>query len=188
LHTKVTIKHRSTVLALSSAAAMTCLSIALGAVPAAMAQPDKNIVVRASIEAAAATPATHECKKRNGVEGVPYTNPATLGTAPGDTWHSVGPVTDTTCVYQTTEGVIYTGTESGTVTIDGCGTGFVVLEFEGSLSPDFSSERSTARLQPGKGTGDLKGASGTVVSESTLNPDGSATGVLTGTVHCPMAR
>ena len=185
--TRVTIKHRSMALAFSSAAAMTCLSVGLVAAPAATAQPDKNIDVRASIQANAATPATHQCEKRNGVDGAPYTNPAILGTAPGDTWHSVGTVTDTTCVYQTPEGVSYTGTESGTVTIDGCGTGFVVLEFEGSLSPDFSSERSTARLQPGKGTGDLKGATGDVVSESTLNPDGSATGQLTGTVHCPKA-
>jgi hypothetical protein len=175
-------------LAFGGAVAMTCLPMLLAAAPAAVAQPEKNIEIRASIQAAAATPATHECKKRNGVEGQPFTNTAILGTAPGDTWHSVGAVTDTTCVYQTAEGVFYTGTESGTVTIDGCGTGFVVLEFEGRLSPDFTSERSTARLQPGKGTDDLKGASGDVVSESALNPDGSATGVLTGTVHCPKAR
>jgi hypothetical protein len=185
--TIVTIKHRSMALAFSSTAAITCLPVALVGAPGATAQPDKNIEVRANIQANLATPATHQCKKRNGVDGAPFTNTAILGTAPGDTWHSVGTVTDTTCVYQTPEGVSYTGTESGTVTIDGCGTGFVVLEFEGSLSSDFSSERSTARLQPGQGTGDLKGASGTVVSESALNPDGSATGQLTGTVHCPKA-
>src|SRR5829696_9185329 len=110
--TRVTIKHRSMALAFSSAAAMTCLSVGLVAAPAATAQPDKNIDVRASIQANAATPATHQCEKRNGVDGAPYTNPAILGTAPGDTWHSVGPVTDATCVYQTSDGVSYTGTKA----------------------------------------------------------------------------
>ena len=162
---------------------MTCLPFSVGAAPTALAQPEKNIQVSASIAASAPQPGGHECKTRKGVQGQPFTNTAVLGTAPGDAWHSVGPVTDTTCAYQMPEGIEYTGTEAGTVTIDGCGTGFVVLEFEGTVIG--ATEQSTARLQPGKGTGDLKGASGTVSSQSTLNPDFSANGQLTGTVHCP---
>lgn len=172
-----------TLTAFSTAAAMTCLPFAVAAAPTALAQPDKDIQVRANIAASAPQPASHECKTRKGVQGQPFTNTATLGTAPGDTWHSVGTVTDTTCVYQTPEGVQYTGTEAGTVTIDGCGTGYVVLEFEGAVTG--ATEQSTARLQPGKGTGDMKGASGTVSSQSALNPDFSANGQLTGAVHCP---
>jgi hypothetical protein len=154
--------------------------------PAALAATNKNIEIRASIQADAAQPANHRCNTINGVVGMPFQNTATLGTAPGDTWHSVGQVIDTTCVYFAGDRVSYTGTEAGTVTIDGCGTGFVVLEFSGSLAG--ATERSVARLQPGMGTGDLKGASGTVISESALNPDFSAVGVLTGTVHCPRTK
>lgn len=132
--TSVAHKERWTVLPLAVAAAPACLAVAMLAAPAASAQPEKDIQVTASIEAGTPGPATHQCKTRNGVEGQPFTNTAILGTAPGDTWHSVGPATDTTCAYQTPEGVFYTGTETGTVTIDGCGTGFVVLDFEGSVT------------------------------------------------------
>jgi hypothetical protein len=44
---------------------------------------------------------------------------------------------DTTCVYLNPDQTVafYTGTETGTVTIEGCGTGEITLEFEGTLSP-----------------------------------------------------
>lgn len=181
--TSSSLKHRSRVLSVCSIAATACLPLALLAAPPATAKPEKQIQVIASIQASSPAPATHECKDRQGVAGIPFTNTAILGTAAGDSWHSVGLATDTTCVYPTPEGVFYTGTETGIVTIDGCGTGFVVLKFKGSVNG--AVEESTATLQPGKGTGDLKGVSGTVTSRSTLNPDFSANGQLTGAVHCP---
>jgi hypothetical protein len=154
--------------------------------PPAFAAGAKRMDIHASIHADPPQPAGHQCATIDGVQGLPFQNTATLGTAPGDTWHSVGQVVDTTCVYQTAEGVSYTGTETGTVTIDGCGAGTVVLTFSGFLDSP-TSEQSFARLLPGEGTGDLKGVSGRVNSASTLQPDFSADGVLTGVVHCPRA-
>ena len=149
----------------------------------------KTVQIRASVQAGAPVPAVCGCEQIDGLIALAYTNPATLGTAPGDTWHAPNAV-DSTTVYLNPDYSLafYRGTETGTVTIDGLGTGGVVLKFEGNLSPAGDTERSVAELQPDLGTGDLKGVTGTVISESTLNPDGSATGVLTGTVQRPELR
>ena len=119
-----------------------------------------------------------------------FTNDAVLGTAPGDTWHAPAAV-DNTIVYVDAAnnfGVVYTGTETGEVTIDGLGTGYVHVDFYGNLFDENRQEQSFGTLVPELGTGDLKGVTGTVHSVSTLNADGTATGVLTGQVVRPEVR
>ena len=75
--------------------------------------------------------------RRNRVSSVgAFTNPAILGEEPGDNWHAPAAV-DNTCAYLNPEDfslAFYRGTETGEVTIDGLGTGDVVLEFEGTLT------------------------------------------------------
>lgn len=150
----------------------------------------QTVTVRASVYAAPPQPRTPACDCGE-VDGSffvgGFTNAAVLGTAPGDTWHAPDAV-DNTCVYVGPDGAVtYSGTETGDVTIDGLGSGYVSLTFEGLLT-SATSERSVAQLQPNLGTGALKGVTGTVISESTLNADGSATGVLTGQVVRPELR
>lgn len=150
----------------------------------------KKVQIRANVFAFPAQPRTPEpdcgCAVIDGVAGLPFMNDAYLGTEPGSNWHAPDAV-DITCVYIGSNGVTYTGKEIGEVSIDGLGTGDVTLVFEGVLlSP--TQERSVAQLQPHLGTGDLKGVRGTVISESTLDATGAATGVLTGEVVRPDVR
>lgn len=151
----------------------------------------KTVTVKANVYAAPAQPRVSEpgcgCATVDGVQGIPFTNAASLGTAPGSTWYAPDAV-DNTCVYIGADGrVTYTGTETGEVTIDGLGTGDLTLVFEGLLL-SATEERSVAQLQSHLGTGDLKGVKGTVISESTLDATGAATGVLTGEVVRPELR
>lgn len=150
----------------------------------------KTVEVRASVWAGAAVPTDCGCAPEPGLIGLSFTNPAVLGQDPGDNWHAPAAV-DNTCAYLNPEDfsvVFYRGTETGEVTIDGLGTGNVVLDFTGTLTEGGASERSVATLVPELGTGALKGVTGTVISESSFNPDGSLNGVLTGTVVRPELR
>jgi hypothetical protein len=151
----------------------------------------KTVKIRANVFAFPAQPRIPEpdcgCAVVDGVAGLPFMNDAYLGTEPGSNWHAPDAV-DITCVYiGSTGAVTYTGKEIGEVTIDGLGTGDVTLVFDGVLL-SATQERSVAHLQPHRGTGDLKGVRGTVVSESTLDATGAATGVLTGEVVRPEVR
>lgn len=151
----------------------------------------KTVKIRANVFAFPAQPRVPEpdcgCAVVDGVAGLPFMNDAYLGTEPGSNWHAPDAV-DITCVYiGATGAVTYTGKEIGEVTIDGLGTGDVTLLFDGVLL-SATQERSVAQLQPHLGTGDLKGVRGTVISESTLDATGAATGVLTGEVVRPEVR
>ncbi len=151
----------------------------------------KKVQIRANVFAFPAQPRTPEpdcdCAVVDGFAGLPFMNDAYLGTEPGSNWHAPDAV-DITCVYIGSSGAVtYTGKEIGEVTIDGLGTGDVTLDFEGVLL-SATQERSVAQLQPHLGTGDLKGVRGTVISESTLDATGAATGVLTGEVVRPEVR
>jgi hypothetical protein len=151
----------------------------------------KTVDITANVYAAPAQPRVPEpgceCATIDGFQGLPFTNAASLGTAPGSTWSAPDAV-DNTCVYIGADGrVTYTGTETGEVTIAGLGTGDVTLVFEGLLL-SATEERSVAQLQSHLGTGDLKGVKGTVISQSTLDATGAATGVLTGEVVRPELR
>ena len=152
----------------------------------------KTVQIRASVQAGAPTPTGPGTPSSNPnliLVGA-FTNDAVLGTAPGDTWHAPAAV-DNTIVYVDAAnnfGVVYTGTETGEVTIDGLGTGDVVVDFTGNLFDENRQEQSFATLVPELGTGDLKGVTGTVHNVSTLNADGTATGVLTGQVVRPEVR
>jgi hypothetical protein len=151
----------------------------------------KTVQVRASVQAGAPTPTGPGTPSPdpNLILVGAFTNPAVLGTAPGDTWHAPAAVDNTTVYFNaTTGGIVYEGTETGQVTIDGLGTGDVVLEFTGNLFDEGRQEQSFATLVPELGTGELKGVTGTVHSVSTLNADGTATGVLTGQVVRPEVR
>lgn len=144
----------------------------------------KTVQIRSSVYAGAAVPTDCGCAPEPGLIGLSFTNPAILGGAPGDNWHAPAAV-DNTCAYLNPEDysvAFYRGTETGEVTIDGLGTGGVVLRFEGTLLEGGTSEQSFATLVPELATGDLRGVTGTVTSVSTFNPDGSLNGVLTGTV------
>jgi hypothetical protein len=152
----------------------------------------KTIQIRANVYAGAPTPTGPgtPASDPNLILVGAYTNPAVLGTAQGDNWHAPAAV-DNTVVYVNAAdnyAVVYTGTETGQVTIDGLGTGGVHLEFTGNLFDGDKQEQSFATLRPDLGTGDLKGVTGTVHSVSTLNADGTANGVLTGTVQRPELR
>lgn len=150
----------------------------------------KAVQIRASVYAGAAVPTDCTCAPEPGLIGLAFTNPAVLGESPGDNWHAPAAV-DNTCAYLRPEDfsvAFYRGTETGEVTIDGLGTGNVVLDFEGTLLEGGSSEQSFATLVSERGTGDLKGVTGTVTSVSTFNADGSLNGVLTGTVVRPDIR
>lgn len=151
----------------------------------------KTVKIRANVFAFPAQPRVPEpdcgCAVVDGVAGLPFMNDAYLGTDPGSNWHAPDAV-DITCVYIGATGAItYTGKEIGEVTIAGLGTGDVTLLFDGVLL-SATQERSVAQLQPHLGTGDLKGVRGTVISESTLDATGAATGVLTGEVVRPEVR
>lgn len=179
------------IMACGSAAAAASLAAAPLLAATAIADPNKNIQVVTHVHGDVPQEDTSgpQCKKvqqAKGVDGIPFMNTGTVGTMPGDNYR--GQVTDLTCVYALApdfSSVYLTGTETGTITIDGCGTGTAVLEFEGTVTN--GHDQLTARLQPGNGTGDLKGASGTFTSEGTSNPDGSADETITGTVHCSHA-
>lgn len=151
----------------------------------------KTVKIGANVFAYPAQPRTPEpdcgCAVVDGVAGLPFMNDAYLGTEPGSNWYAPDAV-DITCVYIGSNGAVtYTGKEIGEVTIDGLGTGHVTLLFDGVLL-SATQERSVAQLQPHLGTGDLKGVRGTVISESTLDATGAATGVLTGEVVRPELR
>ncbi|WP_141863663.1 hypothetical protein [Arthrobacter sp. SLBN-53] len=151
----------------------------------------KTVKIGANVFAYPARPRTPEpdcgCAVVDGVAGLPFMNDAYLGTEPGSNWHAPDAV-DITCVYIGSNGAVtYTGKEIGEVTIDGLGTGHVTLLFDGVLL-SATQERSVAQLQPHLGTGDLKGVRGTVISESTLDATGAATGVLSGEVVRPELR
>ena len=150
----------------------------------------KTVQVRASVWAGAAVPTDCGCAPEPGLIGLSFTNPAILGQDPGDNWRAPAAV-DNTCAYLDPEDfsvVFYRGTETGQVTVDGLGTGNVVLNFTGTLTEGGASERSVATLVPELGTGALKGVTGTVTSVSSFNSDGSLNGVLTGTVVRPELR
>ena len=152
----------------------------------------KTIQIRANVFAGAPTPTgpgTPAADPNLILVGA-FTNPAVLGTAQGDNWHAPAAVDNTTVYVDAANNyaVVYTGTETGQVTIDGLGTGGVHLEFTGNLFDDDKQEQSFATLRPDLGTGDLKGVTGTVHSVSTLNADGTANGILTGTVQRPELR
>ena len=151
----------------------------------------KTVKIGANVFAYPAQPRTPEpdcgCAVVDGVAGLPFMNDAYLGSEPGSNWHAPDAV-DITCVYIGSNGAVtYTGKEIGEVTIDGLGTGHVTLLFDGVLL-SATQERSVAQLQPHLATGDLKGVRGTVISESTLDATGAATGVLTGEVVRPELR
>ena len=96
----------------------------------------KTVQVRASVYAGAAVPTDCVCAPEPGLIGLAFTNPAILGEEPGDNWHAPAAV-DNTCAYLNPNDfslAFYRGTETGEVTIDGLGTGDVVLEFEGTLT------------------------------------------------------
>ena len=150
----------------------------------------KTVKIRSSVYAGAAVPTDCGCAPEPGLIGLSFTNPAILGGAPGDNWHAPAAV-DNTCAYLNPGDysvAFYRGTESGEVTIDGLGTGDIVLRFHGTLLEGGASEQSFATLVPELGTGDLRGVTGTVTSVSSFNPDGSLNGVLTGTVVRPEVR
>jgi len=149
----------------------------------------KKVQISSTVWAGAPTPAACGCEQVPGYIPLAFTNPAVLGGNPGDNWHAPNAL-DSTTVYLNPDYSLayYTGTETGQVTIDGLGTGNVHLDFVGNLNADGTSEKSVATLNPDLGTGDLKGVEGTVTSESTLNADGTANGVLTGEVVRPEIR
>ncbi|MGV0771894.1 hypothetical protein [Mycobacterium syngnathidarum] len=149
----------------------------------------KRVQIRSTVWAGAPTPGVCGCEEVPGYIALAYSNPAVIGGNPGDNWHAPD-VVDRTTVYLNPDYSVayYAGTETGTVTIDGLGTGNVQLDFVGNLNATGTSEKSVATLVPELGTGDLRGVEGTVTSESTLNADGTANGVLTGEVVRPEVR
>ena len=148
-----------------------------------------RVQIRSTVRAGAPSPAACGCDEVPGLIALAYTNPAVIGGGAGDNWNAPAAV-DSTTVYLNPDFSLayYAGKETGTVTIDGLGTGDVVLDFVGNLSADGTSEKSVATLNSDLGTGDLKGVEGTVISESALNADGTAVGVLTGEVVRPEVR
>lgn len=148
-----------------------------------------RVQIRSTVRAGAPSPAICGCEEVPGLIALAYTNPAALGGGAGDNWNAPAAV-DSTTVYLNPDYSVayYAGKETGTVTIDGLGTGDVVLDFVGNLLAGGTAEKSVATLDGDLGTGDLKGVEGTVISQSALNADGTALGVLTGEVVRPEVR
>ena len=176
-------------LALGAASALVCSADGGSSFAAAQAEPNKLIEVRFKIDASPpVVPADHTCEQRNGVDGIPASNTAKNGGAPGDNWFSEAE--DRTCIYINADGSIdYTVVETGVVTLVGCGTGFAVLEAEGKVSaPDVNGVRTDSslfRLRPRLGTEGMKGVSGTGSHHAVVQPDNSADGAATAIVYCP---
>ena len=77
-------------------------------------------------------PSAQTCEK---VDGFAVQNPTVAGPARGDTWHASS-ATDASCAYPNPDGSLrYIGTETGTVTLDGYGTGLAVIAFDGLVMP-----------------------------------------------------
>lgn len=148
-----------------------------------------RVQIRSTVRAGAPSPAACGCEEVPGLIALAYTNPAVIGGGAGDNWNAPAAV-DSTTVYLNPDYSVayYAGKETGTVTIDGLGTGDVVLDFVGNLLAGGTAEKSIATLNGDLGTGDLKGVEGTVISQSALNADGTALGVLTGEVVRPEVR
>ncbi|AQT81073.1 hypothetical protein B1R94_20115 [Mycolicibacterium litorale] len=137
--------------------------------------------------AAQVTAAT--CSDLDGVKGFGFQNPTEVGVAPGDTWRA-GSAADASCAYPNPDGSLhYIGTETGTVTLDGCGTGVVTIHFDGlATAPDAAgvrNGRATWQILPGQAAGELEGFSGSGMSEEAISPDNSSDGLATGTPRCP---
>ncbi|MCG7592526.1 hypothetical protein MHN84_00785 [Mycobacterium sp. PSTR-4-N] len=149
----------------------------------------QRVQIRSTVRAGAPSPAICGCEEVPGLIALAYTNPAVIGGEAGDNWNAPAAV-DSTTVYLNPDFSVayYAGKETGTVTIDGLGTGDVVLDFVGNLFAGGTAEKSVATLNGDLGTGDLKGVEGTVSSQSALNADGTALGVLTGEVVRPEIR
>ena len=149
----------------------------------------QRVQIRSTVRAGAPSPALCGCEEVPGLIALAYTNPAVIGGEAGDNWNAPAAV-DSTTVYLNPDYSVayYAGKETGTVTIDGFGTGDVVLDFVGNLTAGGTAEKSVATLNADLGSGDLKGVDGTVISQSALNADGTALGVLTGEVVRPEIR
>lgn len=179
------------------AAAVACLPMTMLFAPNAVAEPGggKNIDIVFHYRTDAPTVITpNDCspKKKNGIDAIKLQDIA-YGTDSTDNYRVTGPATDITCGFPNPAGGFdYSGTETGTVTIDGCGTGNLsFFYFDGSSTapgPDGTgTDSGKVRFDPGSGTGDLKGVSGQGTTQGTTFSDGTTKGVVKATVHCPKA-
>jgi len=135
-------------------------------------------------------PTGASCPTRNGVPGFGVVNSAHSGLSGGDTWIGQSVVTDTTCIYLLPDGSLdYTGTEAGTVTLRGCGTGYIAFAYTGHASaPHIPSllrdDHSDWQILPQSGTGPLAGLTGSGVADDQVRPDLTASGVGKGNALC----
>jgi hypothetical protein len=173
----------------SAAAAAVAVVAVIGGAPVATAESDHEVPVVFHYHGQPSVPDTQQCEKLNGVDGFAVRNPTVAGSAPGDTWHAPD-ATDVSCAYANPDGSLrYLGTETGTVTLDGCGTGLAVIEFDGSVTPPdgngVRTDEASFRIVAAEGTDGMQGTSGEGTTRSVIYQDNSSDGVATGTAHCP---
>jgi Protein of unknown function (DUF3224) len=95
-----------------------------------------------------------------GLGGEPIHGSATFGAQTGAKWHGI--TSYDYCLYLTTvpDKFSYSGTETLTGSVDGCGTGSFTWTGAGTFVLGSSNGGGTWRIVPGSGTGDLANASG----------------------------
>jgi hypothetical protein len=131
-----------------------------------------------------ATPSSLPCPGGQAIRG-----DATFGVQPGDTWHGTS-VYDFCLVPASTPGSFtFSGIETFTGTVDGCGTGsitYTVTEGFAQLMPSPTAPNGVQRwtIVPGAGTGGLAGVTGgqgvgIFTIQQTLANEGFFAGLLT---------
>lgn len=184
----------------AAVAVVSCLPLALLSAPSAAAEPDsgKDVDIVFNYKTTPPTfPQPNDCapKKRNGVDVVKISDIATQDLSKENKNYIInGTAIDISCGYATdaSGGFAYEGTETANVTVEGCGTGdlaFVYFDGQSTGAPPGGTgvDGGKVRFQPGSGTGDLKGVSGTGTTQGITYPDGTTEGVVRATLHCPMA-
>lgn len=180
--------HRSVHVGAIAAAALSLVAVFQG-LPVAVAEPDNVLPIVFHYHGEPSVPSSQTCEKVGGVDGFAVENHTVVGTAPGDTWRA--PLaTDASCAYPNPDGSLrYIGTETGTVTLAGCGTGLAVIEFDGLVTPPDANgvrtDEATFRILPAEGTDGMAGVSGGGTSQSTIYQDNSSDGLAAGIAQCP---
>ena len=172
---------------MGTAAALPVLTM-IHAVPVAAAEPDHEVPIVFHYHGQPSVPFAQRYDKVNAVDGFAVRNPTVAGTAPGDTWHTPAAI-DVSCAYSNPDGSLrYLGTETGVVTLDGCGTSLAVIEFDGLVTPPdengVRTDEASWRILEAKGADGMQGTSGEGTSRSVIYQDNSSDGVATGTAHC----
>jgi len=173
---------------IGTAAAIAVVAL-VGRVPVAAAESDHDVPIVFHYHGQPSVPIAQQCEKINGVDGFAVGNPTVAGSTPGDTWHAPE-ASDVSCAYANPDGSLrYLGTETGAVTLDGCGTGLAVIEFDGSVTPPDENgvrlDEASFRIVAAKGADGVQGVSGEGTSRSVIYQDNSSDGIAAGTAHCP---